>query len=145
MLSFYERVEDGKKVKIEVEGEVELYKDNPWLLSIVLEVDSSDKNSKNYMDFLRLKGSLIISLEDEDKTGYVGSRTVDGWTEFYFYTTNQQSIRERAGNTLEFAGHDYESYVLEDAQWSFYARKLKPTKEESLQIQKTKKIAKEKK
>jgi hypothetical protein len=145
MLNFYERVEDGKNVKIEVESEVELYKDNPWLLSIVLEVDSSDKNSKNYMDFLQLKGTLIISLEDEDKTGYVGSRTVGGWTEFYFYTTSQQGIKERAGNTLQFAGHDYESYVLKDAQWSFYARKLKPTKEESLQIQKTKKIAKEKK
>jgi len=144
MLNFFEREEDGKKVKIEVESEIEHYKENPWLMSICLNVDSLDKNSKHYMDFLRLKGSLIISLEDEDKTGYIGSRAVDGWTEFYFYSKNNDGIKERGGDTLQFENYHYESHVDKDPKWSFYHRNLEPTPEEAEKIALTKKIAKEK-
>ena len=145
MLSFYERIEDGKKVKIEVEDEIGRYRENTWLLSVFLHFDSSDTHSKNYMEFLRLKGSLIISLEDEDKTGYVGSRAVDGWTEFYFYSKSLDNIKEREGDVLQYTVYDYESHVSEDSEWSFYHRKLEPTKKEADNIALMKKIAKENK
>jgi hypothetical protein len=145
MLNFFERTEDGKKVKIEVESEIQRYTNNPWLMSVCLHIDSSDSTSKHYMEFLRLKGSLIISLEDEDKTGYVGSRAVDGWTEFYFYSTNDDGIKKRGGDTLQFEPYDYESHVIKDANWSFYHRKLEPTAEEARKIALTKQIAKENK
>ncbi len=145
MLNFFERIEDGKKVKVEVEDDVERYRSNSWLLSIFLHFDSSDVRSKHYMEFLRLKGSLIISLEDEDRTGYVGSRAVDGWTEFYFYSNNSEGIKERGGDILQYSKYNYESYVSEDLDWSFYHRKLEPNEEEAAQIALTKKIAKEKK
>lgn len=143
MLNFFERIEDGKKVKIEVESEIERYMDNPWLLSIFLHVDSSDIEAEHYLEFLRLKGSLIISLEDEDRTGYIGSRAVDGWTEFYFYSKNSDDIKERGGDTLQFEPYDYESHAEKDSEWSFYHRKLEPTPEEARKIALKKQIAKE--
>ena len=143
MLNFFERIEDGKRVKIEVESEIERYRDNPWLMSVCLNIDSTDVTSDHYMDFLRLKGSLIISLEDEDKTGYIGSRAVDGWTEFYFYSKNSDGIKARGGDTLQFEKYHYESYVDKDQRWSFYHRKLEPTPEEAKKIALVKKIAKE--
>jgi hypothetical protein len=143
MLNIFERLEDGKKVKIEVESEIDRYKDNPWLLSIFLHVDSSDVHTKHYLEFLQMKGSLIIALEDEDRTGYIGSRAVDGWTEFYFYSTNPDGIKDRGGDTLQFEPYDYESHVIRDDEWSFYHRKLEPTPKESEQIEKTKKLAKD--
>lgn len=143
MLNFFERIEDGKKVKIEVEDEIERYQSNSWLLSVFLHMDSSDIHSEHYMEFLRLKGSLIISLEDEDRTGYVGSRAIEGWTEFYFYSKSSDGIKTRDGDILQYTDHDYESHVLQDKDWSFYHRKLEPTKEEAQKIALTKKIAKE--
>jgi len=143
MLDFFERIEDGKKVKIEVESEINRYKENSWLLSVFLHIDSSDIHLKHYMEFLRLKGSLIISLEDEDRTGYVGSRSVGGWTEFYFYSRGSEEIKERNGDIIQYTDYDYESHVVKDEDWSFYHRKLEPTKEESQKIAKSKEIAKE--
>lgn len=96
------------------------------------------------MHFLQIKGSLIISLEDEDRTGYIGSRAVDGWTEFYFYSKKPDGIKERAGDTLQYEEYDYDSNVVEDVEWSFYHRKLEPTPDEAVQIEKIKQIAKEK-
>ncbi len=142
MLNFFERIEDGKKVKIEVESEIERYRDNPWLLSVFLHLDSSDSKAPDYLEFLRLKGSLIISLEDEDRTGYIGSRIIDGWTEFYFYSKNSDGIKERGGDTLQFEPYDYESHVDKDSEWSFYHRKLEPTPEEAKKIAQKKQIAK---
>lgn len=144
MLNFFERIEDGKKVRIEVEDEIERYINNPWLLSVFIHFDSYDTHSKHYLEFLRLKGSLIISLEDEDRTGYIGSRAVDGWTEFYFHSNTSQDIKERGGDILQFSKHNYESHVLKDLEWSFYHRKLEPNEEEAAQIALTKQIAKEK-
>jgi len=144
MLNFFERIEEGKKVKIEVEDEIERYVDNPWLLSVFLNLESYDVHSKHYLEFLRLKGSLIISLEDEDKTGYIGSRAVDGWTEFYFYSQSPQDIKERNGDVLQYSKYSYESHVLEDKDWSFYHRELEPNEEEAAQIALTKQIAKDK-
>jgi len=144
MLNFFERIEDGKKLKIEVESDTQRYTNNAWLLSVFLNLDSSDIHSENYMEFLRLKGSLIISLEDEDRTGYIGSRAVDGWTEFYFYSKNPDNIKLRDGDILQYTKYDYESHVIEDAEWSFYHRKLEPNEEEAKIIAQTKKNAKDK-
>ncbi|MCW8838012.1 MAG: DUF695 domain-containing protein [Thiovulaceae bacterium] len=145
MLSFYERIEDDEKVKIEVESDINRYIDNSWLLSVFLHLDSSDVSSKNYMEFLRLKGSLIISLEDEDRTGYVGSRAIGGWTEFYFYSKSSQDIKVRGGDILQHTQYDYESNVVKDENWSFYHRKLEPNEEEAKKIALIKQIAKENK
>ncbi|QFR49373.1 DUF695 domain-containing protein [Sulfurimonas lithotrophica] len=145
MLSFYERIEDDKKVKIEVESDIKRYLNNSWLLSVFLHIDSSSSDSEHYMDFLRLKGSLIISLEDEDRTGYVGSRAVDGWTEFYFYSSTSQDIKVRSGDVLQYADYNYESHVVKDEDWSFYHRNLEPTLKEAEKIALIKKKVKENK
>lgn len=143
MLDFFDRVENGRNVKIEVESDIERYHGNKWLLSIFLDFDSFETHTKEYMNFLQLKGSLIIQLEDEDKTGYVGSRSIDGWTEFYFYSKNNADLKSRMADVFQYTEYNYESYVAKDSDWSFYHRKLEPNEDEVAIMEQVKQIAKD--
>lgn len=128
MREIFQRVEDSGVVNIEVDVDALEFKDSsPWLFSVFIKYDISDENLDGFEEFLETKESLIIALAYEDRARYVGSRVVDGWSEFYFYAPFSKELDSMVSAILKPTGYIFESNVVRDAKWGFYLSQLSPT------------------
>ncbi len=135
MREIFERLDDSSVI-YEVEMDAgELKEENPWLFSVFIKFDTSDKTQDGFEEFLEMKESLIIALESEGRVHYVGSRVVDGWNEFYFYASDSKELNSMSTAILKESGYTYESNVVKDKKWNFYETQLFPTELEQHNIQ----------
>ena len=136
MREFFQRVEDGVSVNIEVEMNAYAYsKKYSWLFSIFVKFDADENESDAYEEFLEMKESLIIALEHEEKAKFVGLRVVDGWSEFYFYAEDSKGLESTVSSILKANEYVYESSVVKDNKWDFHHKNLTPTELELAHIQ----------
>ncbi len=136
MREVFTRVEDNTTVSIEVNFDVESAKEmNPWLLSIFVKYDGLSESTDGYEEFLETKESLIIALGHNDRAIYVGSRIVDGWSEFYFYSYDSKRLDQVVKKILTPSNYVYESNIVRDTKWGFYDKQLSPTELEQCHIQ----------
>ena len=139
MREIFTRAEDGAEVFIEVNLEAQDSKDtNPWLLSIFVKYDSLDETKEGYEEFLETKEALIIALGHNDRAIYGGSRVVDGWSEFYFYSYDSKNLDSVVKKILTPSNYVYESNIVRDTKWGFYELQLFPTELEFCHIQSAK-------
>ena len=139
MREIFKRAEDDSEVVIEVNIEAEEAKDmNPWLLSIFVKYEGLGETEIGYEEFLETKEALIISLEHQDRAIYVGSRVVDGWSEFYFYSYDSKNLDSIVKKILTPSNYVYESNIVRDTKWGFYETRLFPTELELCHIQSAK-------
>ncbi len=139
MREIFNRLEDNGEVVIEVNVEVTDAKDmNPWLFSIFVKYDGLNETQEGYEEFLETKESLIIALEHQDRAKYVGSRVVDGWSEFYFYAYDSKKLDSIVSKILTPSNYVYESNVVRDTKWGFYETQLFPTELDFCHIQSAK-------
>lgn len=136
MREFFQRVEDGSSVNIEVEMNAFAYsKKYLWLFSIFVKFDAHRDEGDAYEEFLETKESLIIALEHGDKAKFVGMRIVDGWSEFYFYTQGSKGLESSVKEILKANDFIYESSIVKDNKWDFHYKNLAPTELELAHIQ----------
>jgi len=136
MREFFQRVEDGQLVNIEIDLNAFAYSShNPWLLSIFIKFDSSSEQMQGYEEFLEMKESLIIELDHTEKAKYVGSRIVDGWSELYFYSAESKELEKSVSKILSGSNYVYESSVIKDAKWDFHHKNLTPSELEQCHIE----------
>lgn len=139
MREVYKKDVDGKSVNLEVVLDADEFKSTrPWLLSVFVKYEGLDESNAGYEDFLEIKESLIISLEHGKKTKYVGSRIVDGWSEFYFYSEDSKDLSAVVARVLSSSGYVYESNIVRDTKWDFYEVQLLPNELEHHHIQSAK-------
>jgi len=139
MREVFKREQDGSLYNIEIEIDAGEYKEDfPWLFSVFIKYDGLDESSEAYEEFLEIKESLIIAVEYEDKAKYIGSRIVDGWSEFYFCTSTAKDLNSLVSVMLKDTGYAYESNIIKDKKWNFYETQLFPTELEIAHIQSAK-------
>ncbi len=139
MREIFQRVQDDTLFNIEVDITAGEYKDtNSYLFSVFVKYDGLDENSEAYEEFLETKESLIIAIEYEDKAKYLGSRIVEGWSEFYFCASSSKELTPMVTAMLKDTGYLFESNIIKDKKWSFYELQLFPTELEFVHIQSSK-------
>lgn len=139
MRESFQRLDNGTTILIEVDLEADSYKKGfVWLFSVFVKFDLLNKEQSSYEEFLEMKESLIIALEYDDNVKYVGSRGMDGWSEFYFYSSASKELNSMASAILQESQYVHESNVVRDTKWDFYEKQLLPTKEEYYHIQSAK-------
>ena len=139
MREIFKRLSDGDELTIEVDVDAGEFKsDYPWLLSVFVKYDGLDDSSDAYEEFLETKESLIIAVEYEDKAKYLGSRVVDGWSEFYFCASSSKEFDSTVSAILKNSGYVYESNIVRDSKWGFYETQLFPSELEFAHIQSAK-------
>ncbi|MCK9473488.1 DUF695 domain-containing protein [Sulfurimonas sp.] len=126
MREIFSRVEDSALINIEVEVDAEEYQGSfPWLFCLFLK--SNDRDGGCFEELLEIKESVIISLEHQKRAKYVGTRINDGWHEFYFYAKDSKNLEVTVSKILKESGYKYESSVVKDTKWDFYAKNLFPS------------------
>jgi len=139
MREIFKRDEDGSTVYVEVDLNAYAYSNKyAWLFSVFIKFDAMDESQEGFEEFLDTKESLIIALEHDEKAKYVGSRVIEGWSEFYFYADNSKGLDSIVANILKFSNYVYESNVVRDTKWGFYETQLFPTELEFCHIQSAK-------
>ncbi len=139
MRELFVREEDSHNVIIEVELDTqEIQEMNPWLLSIFIKYDSTKQDKDTYEEFLETKESLIIALEHNQRALYVGSRVVDGWNEFYFYSYDSKNLDKTVKKILSPSEYIFESNIVRDTKWEFYENQLVPNELELHHIESSK-------
>ena len=139
MREVFKRVEDDNELIIEVDVDAGKFKeDYKNLFSVFVKYSALDDSSQAYEEFLETKESLILAVEYEDKAKYLGSRVVDGWSEFYFCASSSKELNQLVTSILKDCGYIYESNVVTDAKWNFYETQLFPTELELIDIQSSK-------
>ena len=128
MIQNYYKQEDGQKVATEVDlnayGYMQKYS---WLFSVFIKFDLENKVQEKYEEFLETKASIILSIEHNEDAKYVGSRVVDGWSEFYFYSQDSKSLSNKVTSILSSLEYLYEANVVKDNKWDFYNYNLYPS------------------
>ena len=136
MREIFKKIDEDQEFIVEVALDASEYKSNhPWLFSVFIKYDGIDDSSDAYEEFLETKESLIIAIEYEDKAKYLGSRIVDGWSEFYFCASSSKELDSTVTAILKDSGYVYESNVVRDTKWGFYETQLFPTELEFAHIQ----------
>ena len=136
MREVFTRVEDENSFSIEVDVDAGEFKnDNSWLFSVFVKYDGLEASGDGYEEFLETKESLIIAIEYEDKAHYLGSRVVDGWSEFYFCASSAKELSPMVTSILKDTGYVYESNIIKDKKWNFFELQLFPTELEFVHIQ----------
>ena len=136
MRELFTRNEEDSVVHLEVEMNAFAYSsDNPWLLSVFIKFDDADESSESFEEFLETKEALIIALEHEERTKYVGMRIVDGWSELYFYANDSKELENIVTKILSSSPYVYESSIVRDTKWDFHYKNLKPTELELCHIE----------
>jgi len=139
MREAFTRESDDSLLSIEIEIDAGMHKDDsPWLFSVFIKYDGLDDSSESYEEFLETKESLIIGIEYEDKANYLGTRIVDGWSEFYFCASSAKDLNTMVTAMLKDTGYAYESNIIKDKKWNFYETQLFPTPLELAHIQSAK-------
>lgn len=134
MREIFKKIVDGDEVNIEFETDAPLYKkENPWLFSVFIKYAGLTEDG--HEDFLESKESLIIALEHTNRAKYVGSRIVEGWHEFYFYSCDAKELNAIVAKMLSSTDYLYESNVVRDTKWNFYETQLFPTELEEHHIE----------
>lgn len=136
MREIFNKIQDQQPLWIEIEVDANQYKEQySWLFSVFVKYDSIDKDSIEYERFLEIKESLIIAIEYEDKAKYIGSRIMDGWTEFYFCASSSKELNVLVTDMLKDTGFVFESNIIKDRKWNFYETVLFPTELEQVHMQ----------
>lgn len=136
MREIFKKIEDGNILSIEIEMDAPEYKEEySWLFSVFIKYDGLDESLEGYEEFLETKESLIIAIEYEDKAKYIGTRIVDGWSEFYFCASSAKEVNALVTAMLKDTGYVYESNIIKDKKWNFYETQLFPTELELAHIQ----------
>ncbi|WP_457747443.1 DUF695 domain-containing protein [Sulfurimonas sp.] len=136
MREIFVRQEGSEKVFIEIDLNAYAFsKKFSWLFSLFVKFDSIDESQEGYEEFLETKESLIITLEHNEKAKYVGSRVVDGWSEFYFYAQDSKGLNSIVSKILQESNYVFESNVVRDSKWDFHHKNLAPTELEECHIQ----------
>lgn len=136
MREIFDRVENLERVIIEVDIEADDFKgSNPWIFSLFIKSNIVDESSENFDEFLETKESLIIALEHQNSSKYVGSRVNDGWHEFYFYAKESKNLESVVSQMLKESGYKYECSVVKDTKWDFYHKNLFPSELEFCHIE----------
>jgi len=142
MREYFFRYEEDKKIKIEVNFDLDDVKEyNPWLLSIFIKFDALNEKAEGFEEFLETKETLIIALGHNQRAHYVGSRIVDGWSELYFYSYDSKRLDSVVKEILAPSEYIYESNIVRDTKWEFYESELFPTELEIANIESFKTIA----
>jgi len=136
MREIFNKIQDQQPLWIEIETDAGQYKEQySWLFSVFVKYDSQDNDSLEYESFLEMKESLIIAIEYEDKARYIGSRIIDGWTEFYFCASSAKELNVLVTDMLKGTGFVFESNIIKDKKWNFYETVLFPTELEQVHMQ----------
>jgi regulator of RNase E activity RraB len=136
MREFFTRVEDGSEIIVETDMSAYGYSNKyAWLLSIFIKFDTSDETKEGFEEFLEAKESLIIALEHDNKAKYVGGRSLDGWSELYFYADDSKGLDKIVANILTPSNYIYESHTVRDSKWDFHHKNLTPNELELAHIQ----------
>jgi regulator of RNase E activity RraB len=136
MRDFFRRVEDGSEIIVETDSSAYGYSQRyDWLLSVFIKFDATNESQKGFEEYLELKESLIIALEHDEKAKYVGGRSVDGWSELYFYAADSKGLIAQVDAILKESGYKYESSVVKDAKWDFHYKNLTPNELELAHMQ----------
>lgn len=136
MRDFFRRVEDGDEFIVETDMNAYAYSNKyGWLLSVFIKFDASDENTKGFEEFLETKESLIIALEHDEKAKYVGGRSIDGWSELYFYAAESKGLDKIVAKILAPSSYVYESHTVRDGKWDFHHKNLTPNELELAHMQ----------
>ncbi len=136
MREIFTRNEDKEFQSIEIVIDAGEYKEDfSWLFSVFIKYDAINDLSLAYEEFLETKESLIIAIEYEGKAKYLGTRIVDGWSEFYFCTSTTKELDSLVTAMLKDTAYGYESNIIKDKKWNFYETQLFPTELELIHIQ----------
>ncbi len=136
MREFFKRVEDGNEIIVETNLNAYGYSNKyAWLLSVFIKFDAADESQEGFEEFLETKESLIIALEHNEQVKYVGGRSVDGWSELYFYAEDSKGLDSEVAKILKPANYVYESSVVRDSKWDFHYKNLNPSALELAHIQ----------
>jgi len=136
MREYFKREVDSQSAFYEVNMSAGEFKQgNPWLFSVFIKIDDLTTTKEGYEEFLETKESLIIALEYEGTVKFVGSRSVDGWSELYFYAHNAKELNNTVTAMLKETGYIYESNVVRDNKWNLFETQLFPTELEQHNIQ----------
>ena len=136
MREFFRRIEDGSEIIVETDMNAYAYSNKyAWLLSVFIKFDAADETQEGFEEFLEAKESLIIALEHDEKAKYVGGRSVDGWSELYFYANDSKGLDSEVAKILKTMDYLYESSVVRDSKWDFHHKNLTPNELELAHIQ----------
>lgn len=136
MREIFKREEESRFVEIEVEVDADEFKEShSWLLSVFIKPTKNSIESDDFEQFLEIKESLIIALNQEERAIYSGSRVVDGWSELYFYAKEAKGLENTIAYMLKDSGYKYENSVVKDAKWDFFHKQLFPTELEFCNIE----------
>lgn len=136
MRESFNRIEDGQSLHVEVDVNAFAYSQKfNWLFSVFIKFDALATNQAGYEEFIETKEALIIALEYGELAKYVGMRIVDGWSEFYFYTSVSKGLNNSVSKMLNRSEYIYESSVVRDTKWDFYQHNLYPSELEFCHIQ----------
>ncbi len=136
MREIFTRNEDTQLQSIEIDIDAGEYKEDfSWLFSVFIKYEAINDLSLAYEEFLETKESLIIAIEHEDKAKYLGTRVVDGWSEFYFCTSTTKELDSLVTAMLKDTTYGYESNIIKDKKWNFYETQLFPSELELIHIQ----------
>ena len=121
MREIFVRDEDGEAVRIEVNLEAKEHMEfKPYILSVFIKYDSFNDKEEGLDEFFETKESLIIELELNEKTTYVGNRLVGEWSEVYFYSQESKGLEAQVAKILKPTKYMYEANVVKDATWEFF-------------------------
>ncbi|MDA7816651.1 DUF695 domain-containing protein [Sulfurimonas sp.] len=124
----FNRNEDGQLVNIEVYLDAkENQENNPWIYSVFIKYDVSDKSEDSLDEFFETKESLIIALEYENRASYVGNRIVGDWSELYFYANNTKQLDAITSKILKSSGYTFDTNNARDKEWGFFDHNIFPT------------------
>jgi hypothetical protein len=128
MREIFTRTEDNESVRIEVNLEAKEHKElNPYILSVFIKYDAlNEDNDDELNEFFEIKESLIIALELDEKTVYVGNRLVGEWSEIYFYSQESKGLESKVAQILKPIKYINETNVVKDAQWEFFDYNIFP-------------------
>ena len=127
MREIFTRTEDNQIVRIEVNLEAKECKElNPYILSVFIKYDALNDDNDGLEEFFEIKESLIIALELDEKTVYVGNRLVGEWSEIYFYSQESKGLETKVAQILKPTKYMNESNVVKDSQWEFFEYNIFP-------------------
>jgi len=128
MRELFTRIEDNEKVNIEVYLDAKEHMElSPWILSVFIKYDSYNESDDGLDEFFQMKESLIIAMEFDEKTVYVGNRLVGEWSELYFYSQDSKGLEAQIAKILKPTKYLYEANVVKDAQWDFFTYNIFPS------------------
>ena len=100
-------------------------RDLEYLISVFVKFDALHEEIEEVEEFLEFKEKLICMLDKE--AVYAGMRVLDGWSEFYFYTSNPKGMEKKTASVFRDSGYKYETSVVKDLKWDFYYENLYPS------------------